>query len=344
LASSDVFSYVGVARQVVLYGSNPYVYSFSNFTFDSFYTLIFNHWSNYPVIYGPVFIYITLPSAILFANNIFLSVLTLKVLSFVSFMLLSVVFYKLTKNITSFFLLLFNPVFIFEFVVNAHNDVYLLLAVFASLMFLKQADKSELHSFMAITLLSISVLIKFYTVVLFPFYLIFLYKKLERDRWEKLIFIFKILLTQLVVLIFYFPFWDGLATFNRIGEVLQLKSIFVSPFILVFSSILKLGGDSFVESIKSFMVYTRLAYWAVYLLLVYLFLNAKELNFKKLALFLIYVVTFAFLLYFNWLMPWYLTLLLGLLILYHSFDQRMSTEYAIFALSLYHLMHYFILM
>jgi hypothetical protein len=198
IGALDLFNYIAESKQFFFYHLNPYVIPFSLNSVDPL-----NNYAiflNIPLVYGPAWLFSTfIPN--LFSKNILNLVIAYKL--FNVFILLSTGYFifrlsnKSTKLISTF-LFIANPYVIFEAIVNGHNDI---LMAFFILLFCLYLNKNKVLS---ITFFSLSVLTKFYSLVLAPIILINIIIK----KWS-INNVVRIVCTNLfIITIFLIPFWN----------------------------------------------------------------------------------------------------------------------------------------
>lgn len=198
--SYDLFNYIFDARIFTHYHQNPYLFKALDFPGDPM--LGFMHWTHRTYPYGPVWLGLTIPFSFLGMGYFLVTFYLFKFIAFLSF-LGSVYFIEkiLLKTKTSdsssgvaFFAL--NPLILIEFLVSAHNDI--LMIFFAILSIYLLISKKRFVSAIALIL---SIGIKFATVFILPFYLVFLLSK--KGNYQKLFFMLFILMTIPILLASY---------------------------------------------------------------------------------------------------------------------------------------------
>lgn len=213
IGSADIFNYIFRARVFTVYGENPYLVTTENFPQD-----IFNHfspkeWNYLPMQYGPLWAGISIGFSTLAKDSFFWNQFLYKLLALV--INLGMIYFigkilSLTSpdyKITGLFLYAWNPFILFEVINNAHNDIFLIfLAIVALYLLLKKR-----HLWSLIFLL-LSVLIKYISLLLFPFFIIFIFKEMINKRERIKFFVKAAFALALIVFLFYLPFWEGWQT------------------------------------------------------------------------------------------------------------------------------------
>ena len=209
--SSDVFYYLGVGRLDSKYGQNPYYVTIKDFVEsgdNSQYleqdTVLANgyenYWANTTVVYGPIWTLICKIVTGISFGNIDMALLVLKLLNMAIHLLNCYFIYKLTGK--KLFVLLYglNPYILIEGIANVHNDIYVVTCILASLYFLLR--KKDI--IVSIVFLALATAIKYFTILLLPFMIIYYFR--DKKPWERLkkcflygmLFIFIVAITYLL--------------------------------------------------------------------------------------------------------------------------------------------------
>lgn len=217
--SSDIFYYLGIGRLDSKYGQNPYYTTITEFvesednakylendtTLSAGYS---NPWSDTTVVYGPIWTLICKIIAGMSFGNIDIGILLFKILGVLAHILNCYIIYKLTKK--KIFVLLYglNPFILLEGIVNVHNDMYIITFVLASIYFLIK-KKNILAS---ITFLALATAIKYFTILLLPFIIIYHFrdkKPLERFK-NGIIYGIIFILIMIIPYLLYIQDWTVL--------------------------------------------------------------------------------------------------------------------------------------
>ncbi len=167
--SYDLFNYMFDAKTILVYHQNPWQLRPLDFPGDPW--LAFMHWTHRASIYPPVWIGLSLPFFLVGFNIFLLQLLSFKFLIIGSFILSIFLLEKLLLGRKIFLLALvfyaFNPLMLIENSVSAHNDITMIFFMLLALwLFSKEAK------IMSIAALTISVLIKYVSIAIFPVLLI----------------------------------------------------------------------------------------------------------------------------------------------------------------------------
>jgi hypothetical protein len=152
--------------------------------------------------------------------------LGLKILNLVLLFVAAVIIYTYqdddSKGWRAGYLFLANPLVLFEGVGNAHNDVMMAMFLIAAALALKR------QSWLAAPLLTLSVLVKFFSAALIPLFVL----AMPLRRWSKQSLLLSLLLSLAVVVGVSAPFWahgkmiGGLETGTTISQDMSSTSIY----------------------------------------------------------------------------------------------------------------------
>lgn len=217
VGSADIFTYVYKSRIFTLYGQNPYQFSTSYFCQDAASALI--ACTSEPMTYGPLWVFLSFLASLVSLNQIILNVYLLKLLAIIFYFISIFLVYKILSLILpqeKFFattLYAYNPLLLFEIANNGHNDIIMVSLVLLALYFYFKDKK-----LLVIPVLILSCLVKYVTIIFLPVFYLFLIKKLKSNK-EKIRFTLETLVLSLfLIVIFYLPLWQGLATFLGVSS------------------------------------------------------------------------------------------------------------------------------
>ncbi|MFA6428557.1 MAG: hypothetical protein WCW02_03380 [Candidatus Buchananbacteria bacterium] len=304
LLSTDFYTYLIQSKVLSNYSFSPYLITTDLFSADPVYHATV--WDKTLSPYGPVqFLLYWLPSK-LFGNCFWLNFLSFKILNLVFFWGCAFVIYLISTKFNSKFtnqvlyLWLWNPLVLLELLLNGHNDVFMIFFILLAGYFLLQ-DKI----LTSLIFLVCAFFTKLTSIIVAPFFLLFLVLNNKLDKLLKLLLGF-LLTASLLVLFVLAPFGFNLSFLNGIRAVSGLCNIATSSFLqslLAFGVSFKVGlGSVFIcESQVVFLGYAVLA--VVFLILGWLFKKDPKVFrlFELSALaFLGYLVLVA-----GWVQPWY---------------------------------------
>ncbi len=200
VTSQDIFSYIIYARMAVLYHLNPLSTSPQSIAGDPLYAHLY--WTNQPSAYGPLWTIITCilqwMTDLFRTNNVAAMVLALRLLGLGAHLLSTLLVWSIAGKLQELrgvisaktrmratLAFAWNPLLLFEACVNAHNDTvllpFLLLAIW---LFIRQARQPARHIYRACVeaafLLAAATCIKVNLALLFPAFLLYLWRQPRR--------------------------------------------------------------------------------------------------------------------------------------------------------------------
>jgi hypothetical protein len=308
--SSDVLNYVSLSRLVSEHQANPYLETYFNFTQDIFYDVLKIEWSNCKAFYGPIFVMIGSFLTFLAGEHLNLSIFLFKAFFIGVNISNSYLIYKITRKIFPMVVYAWNPLLIFNFALDGHNDVVGVFFFLLSILFLqrKQGLFSNLASF---SFLVLAILTKVYFLVFLPVFMVYVFKGVDGIR-ELLSYLFYFfVLGSVISIVAYFPFFEGFHIFSHYSILMNLYMPNSAPGILIFSKILSV-----------FMPHNAIAVSAWISQLIFFLLSF--IVFKRMVLrrqidivtFVVYSAAISFLFFFfyvTWLWSWYLTIIFALI-------------------------------
>jgi hypothetical protein len=241
--SYDVFNYIFDAKILTQYHANPYLHKALDYPADPM--LSFMHWTHRVYPYGPVWLAVTVPLSYL-GMGLFLPTFYLfKLLILASYVGTTYVIGKILRiispesEIAGMVIFALNPLVIFETLISAHNDIFMMFLMVLSLYLLLK--KNMIWS-VFITVLSIAT--KFATLFLLPMYvLLFLKRKNVTEKyWNTMMFLGVALMFLAVLVVSYrsnFQPWYLLYILPFISLITKNKSCIYPSFFL---SIIALGN------------------------------------------------------------------------------------------------------
>ena len=344
IGASDIFLYLIQARTWALHGLNPYTNNYLQLITDAFYPgLKDNYWAGQTSSYGPLFILITGGLSFIFKNNFLASILGLKIF-FASIHLANAGLIGKTLGKRFAWLYAFNPLILFEFLINGHNEVLLIFFCLLSFYWLWFKIPNLKNSLLAIFFLTLGVLIKFTPIIILPFWGLALFWRLKDRPSKKLFLILSPLLILSTGFLIYLPFWQGIKTLiDPISNQMHFFSYLLSSPIIALSynlfMTLKLDNSWYLATLTG-----RSLFLAFFMLLIgRIIWTGKKLNIKKILNYSILIMIIFYASFFPWLMPWYFTFLLLLLLIgyYLNKDQKYLT--AFYAITFLEITYYLIL-
>lgn len=345
LTSSDVYTYIYSGRVLSVHQTNPYVASFDSFSNDPYSKILKNRWSGEASAYPPLFMMISSVVTLIGKNSLTLSLYLFKLIFVILNILCCFLIHKIFKNPQATFLYAWNPFILFEFSLNAHNDVLTIFFFLLALFFVYNKPLNNKNLAISIFFMWCSVLIKYISAFFLPIYLLVLLKQ-KTTRLEKINFsILSIGVSFLTLFIFYAPFWTGTEIFSRV--ISHTSHVYNT---LVFSSIciIIISGIFSLFNIANFKDLAALTGKSLFLLgytsmIIKLFFTEISNSKQTLILYLTLSLAIFYLTFFTWFMPWYLTLLITLLIISFAVSGKKYYTFITLGITLYGILYYIIL-
>jgi hypothetical protein len=218
LYTTDIFSYVMYSHIAGPIGANPYIALPSWYPEVHIFQWIHPLWQSAPSIYGPAWIDLTMPlaRAVVRATDVD-KVLAYKALVNVGHMcsvgVLAYVVHKLRPGheLEAVVMYAWNPLIVFEFGGNGHND-----AVMVAVMLLGLALYASEVRWLGIVTMAVSMLLKMTSLFILPFYAMAWAR--DQKTWARFfgVGILATLTVPVVIVAFYWPWWNGLSTISPI--------------------------------------------------------------------------------------------------------------------------------
>jgi hypothetical protein len=324
LFTTDLFSYVMYGHIAGAYGVSPYTHLPSAYPEVRIFHWIHPLWHDAPSIYGPAWVDLTRPLGRAIATWTEVDkVLAYKFVSNVGHLVsvgcVAYIAHRTRPGTVLQTLVLFawNPLILFEFGGNGHND-----AVMIALMLLALALYVGEACWLGIVVLTVSFLIKMTSVLLVPFYAMAWAR--EQTTWLRFVGIGAAAVVSVigVIVAFYWPWWEGLPTIGPIllwsqGPMFNNYVPDILAFHMASDRIQAAGGlidpsvalDEARDSIKSVARVVMLAIVIWELWRVRGVLGIAGAGARVMLAFLLVVNTWALPWYFTW--PFALAVLLG---------------------------------
>lgn len=286
LTSDDIYTYIFSSRLLPIWGANPYIIPFDNFPQDPIYQQVKTMWSSYTALYGPLFLHIGAVLNLVGQNSFSILISLFKATLIAVNIASCLLIYELTKSKKALFLYGSSPLVIFELAGSGHLDSMLILFLLVSFLLLSKKPAFGFGSLIA------SVLIKYFTIILIPFFSVYILRRGIRN------FALALVLSLVLVIVIYIPFWTSPDIFNYLTSYYNE----VSPF----PSLGILAGLVIFESYKvSFNVNTLLFLLILIILTIKLFRSKNDvaqLIFFSMLLYWAFLLTKL-----NLVLTWYLT-------------------------------------
>lgn len=313
LGPGDIYNYLFRAEVFTVYHQNPFLIAPVNFPQNPLSKYISDLAKSTPTIYGPLWMIISFLPALLSFNNIFVGVMIFKLLAIMFFFLCFWIIYKIIslldfdKKNKYFLLFLWNPLLLFEIANEGHNDIIMVFFILLALYYL---IREKFYS--VIPLLTLSVMIKYISIIIIPFFLIFILKQKNKSNkffiniiknWKFIII--NLIISLIIIITLFAPFLNSNQIFQGIlhqAGMISKSHLSFFPFIIS-----QISNEVLVVKIISYFAF----------FLFYLFIlfhnqpqNIKQLINKILLAFILYLFVASF-----WLQAWYFIWIIPLLII-----------------------------
>ena len=345
IGSADIFSYIGWSRVLSEHHTNPYLAPYSAFEHDAFYQTINNRWLSTPTPYGPLFTTISSVLTFFAGNSLLLSLFLFKLFFVIINVLNCYLVHKTFQSTRATFLYAWNPFILYEFSINGHSDVLTIFFLLLSLYFLLGRQRKFINYLLCWAFLLLSVLIKYMTLVLLPIIFLIILFKIKQEKEKILFCLISFAVSIIILLILFLPFWTNSNMFSTviyyiffpINEIMPAGPAPILNIILsVLPYYLKMNYYVWADAIsKSIFV-------VVYcIILIKLFIERNNINKKNIIkylslAFLTFIITFP-----TWVLPWYYTALIVLIIYYSAVNQYKYNKF-IYGITLLGILYYIV--
>lgn len=183
ILSYDIFNYIATSKVLFFYHENPYVVMPIAFIGDPL--LAFTHAANKIALYGPFWILLTGIPYLLGFGNFLVFLFSLKFFISIFYLGTAFLIWKISKSIIPVILFSLNPLVVIETLVSGHNDIVMIFLVLLSFFFL-----TKKKIFLALLFLTLSILIKYTTILLAPVFLYIVWRiaKKKEIHFEKIFY------------------------------------------------------------------------------------------------------------------------------------------------------------
>ncbi len=174
--SSDIYYYIGDSWLASKYYENPYYTSVADLQEKGINDEILantGYWKNTTSVYGPLWNLWAEIMVSLSFGSVTIALFIFKLFAYFTHLCIVWLCYKLTKSKKYMLIYGLNPLVLVELLSNVHNDIYLLLFVILAFYCLTKKKNIYLTSLF----LALSIGIKYSTILLVPFVLIYYFGK-----------------------------------------------------------------------------------------------------------------------------------------------------------------------
>ena len=182
--SSDIFYYMGVGELDSTYNQNPYYITMKKYYDEKEGNIqdeilekgVENVWADTSVIYGPIAQFIFKILTKISFKNIDVCLMIFKIINIIVHMMNCYLIYKISNKLKYAIIYGLNPFMFLEFIANVHNDVIVVCFALISIYFL--INKKQILP--SIIFLAIATGIKYFTILLLPFIILYHFRDEER--------------------------------------------------------------------------------------------------------------------------------------------------------------------
>lgn len=232
LPSRDVFVYADYGRAIVAHATNPY---FVPPVYVSLYDPItrLNEWNSVPAAYGPFWLAICSLFALFLGDDPVRYIFAFRFLGLTVHLLNTLLVVGILRAMgrsqrtvtLGALLYAYNPLVLMESCLGSHNDALMLTLMLAAVWFMLRAKwlLQPRGYFLPVAIMTLAVLIKFTSAPLLLFFMVLLTRRMllkgEKQgisrtlaaRWQYVIVqvLLAGLLSGVMILLFYLPFWIG---------------------------------------------------------------------------------------------------------------------------------------
>jgi len=211
--SSDIYYYIGDSWLQAKYNQNPYYVTVADLEEAGVTDEILantGYWKETTSVYGPLWSMISRTLASVSFGSVTIALFVFKLAAYVVHIANSYIIYKITKSTKYMLIYGLNPLVLMEFLGSVHNDIYLIFFVLLALYYLIRKK----NIYYTILFLALSISIKFSTVLLVPFILIYYFRNQTIPKRILYCFISGISIIGIVVLL-YLPYYQDYTIFTN---------------------------------------------------------------------------------------------------------------------------------
>lgn len=211
--SSDIYYYIGDSWLASRYNENPYYVTVENLQEQGKNDEILDntgYWKATTTVYGPIWNSIAKFLVSFSFGSITVALFIFKAASYLIHVLNSYLIYKITKSKKYMLIYGLNPFVLIQFLSNVHNDIYLVLFILLALYFLVKKK----NIIFTLLFLAISISIKYSTVLLVPFILIYCFRNKTIPKRILYCMISGISIIAMIIL-FYLPYYKDITVFTN---------------------------------------------------------------------------------------------------------------------------------
>ena len=350
IGSTDIFSNIARSRVLSEYQANPYLTPYSAFQNDAFYQQINNIWVSQPTPYGPLWTIIGGAITFLAGNSLLCNLFLFKLFFIVINIACCFIVHKTFKDNRITFLYAWNPLILYEFAINGHNDILTIFFLLLGIFFLSRRQNKLKNHILSWTFLLFSVLIKYMTLIFLPIFFLAALFNLQQKKEKIMFFFISMTISIFALFVFYWPF---------LSETHALSTVF--SYLLYPLEANKAAGLAIyppiltviLSFIFSFFKITNYYDWSVIvgriifiifycLILLRIFIKRKQFSQKDVIKYSCLTMVVFLAAFFSWVLPWYYALLIVLLIYCSAINKYRYNQF-IYGITLFSILYYLFL-
>lgn len=298
--ANDVFRYVLRGRVMAVHGANPYVSPPSDYPNDPFAHLA-GEWASATSPYGPIWELTDAAVSWFSGDNLLMSLLAFKLLGLLTFVACGWFIVQLVPHRA--LLWCWNPACYLMFVVDAHNDVLMLLWLFMALWIGRVLRLTWQRATVAVCVAVLSPLTKLTGIVFLPFLAISLLSRLSSQAQKTRYILFSALGSLCLTLLTFVPFGDPRLLVTRLLSETQGGGAF-SPTIYLYFVDQRIDAFS-IEVARLFEIGTPLFIGFALLAVVWAFFGRNPLRAAADTYFAYLLTALNFRIWYAlWVFPW----------------------------------------
>ena len=306
----DFYHYIFEDAALIRHHLNPYLTTPMQLPGEP--TAWLSYWRFLPSQHGPMRAVMMMPAAFLSGLEIVPAIFLYKVVIMLFLMASSLLLYRIAKKINEqqavFVLLMFSwsPLVLYETMISGGTDILMMFWFLLSLYLMLEKKYCW-----AVVAFALSVLVKYVTIILWPFWLVYAVSKMPTARGKIMQIIKLMLIFVLTVIVCFLPFWRGPEIFSGISWVASVFNQNSFPSLVV--SLLSLFNIS--PSLVVVKIIFEMIFFVVYVYLFFKFIKTKNITTEKTIMYSIVVMSAFLLLAKFWFFNKYLIWLLPLMFL-----------------------------
>jgi len=232
LMSSDVWSYAIYGRIAAVHGGNPFVDLPSAYPADPFFNRLY--WKETASVYGPAWVLVSaalIPIAGLCGSGAFVTLMTFKLFLFLchlaSVALIGLALRRLKPARATLGMAMYawNPLVLFEFAGNAHNDAFMLVLILAGIALATMGRPLGVVAAMMLAGLA-----KLTGLLGLPAYTLYVARTSSRPIATMML---HVVVAAILSAALYLPFWHGAGTFHGAAAAPNFYILHRSPAAVV---------------------------------------------------------------------------------------------------------------